>query len=59
MVTQRLQAKHKRKQQQSARRKLQKQLYVKKQKQLSKKIIAIRNTKQSLLGLKEEILNEL
>ena len=45
MVTQRLEAKHKRKQEETERRKLQKNLYVKNQKQAGKKIIARRNAK--------------
>ena len=59
MVTQRLEAKHKRKQEEAERRRLQKNVYVKNQKEAGKKIIAKRNTKEALLGLKYEILNEL
>ena len=59
MVTQRLEAKHKRKNEEAERRKLQKNLYVKNQKEVGKKIIARRNTKEALLGLKKDILNEL
>lgn len=59
MVTQRLEAKHKRKNEEAERRRLQKNLYVKNQKEAGKKIIAKRNTKESLLGLKNDILNEL
>ncbi len=59
MVTQRLQAKHKRKLEQAERRKLQKDLYVKNQKQLGKKLISRRNAKESLLGLKKQLLSDL
>ena len=59
MVTQRLEAKHKRKQEEAERRKLQKNLYVKNQKQAGKKIIARRNAKEALLGFKNDLLNEL
>ena len=59
MVTQRLEVKHKRKNEEAERRRLQKNLYVKNQKEAGKKIIAKRNTKESLLGLKNDILNEL
>ena len=45
MVTQRLEAKHKRKQEEAERRKLQKKLYIKNQKQAGKKLIARKNTK--------------
>ena len=59
MVTQRLEAKHKRKQEEAERRKLQKNIYVKNQKQAGKKIIARRNAKEALLGFKNDLLNEL
>jgi radial spoke head protein 3 len=52
MVTQRLEAKHKRKLEEAERRRLQKELFVKNQKEAGKKIIARRNAKESLLGLK-------
>ena len=45
MVTQRLEVKHKRKNEEAERRRLQKNLYVKNQKEAGKKIIARRNTK--------------
>ena len=45
MVTQRLEAKHKRKQEEAERRRLQKNVYVKNQKEVGKKIIAKKNTK--------------
>ena len=59
MVTQRLEAKHKRKLDEADRRRLQKELFVKNQKEAGKKIIARRNAKESLLGLRNELLNEL
>lgn len=59
MVTQRLQAKHKRKLEEADRRKLQKEVYVKNQKEAGKKLIARRNAKQSLLGFKNDLFNEL
>lgn len=45
MVTQRLEAKHKRKIEEADRRRLQKDIYVKNQKEAGKKIIARRNAK--------------
>lgn len=58
-MTQRLEAKHKRKLDEADRRRLQKELFVKNQKEAGKKIIARRNAKESLLGLGNELLNEL
>ena len=59
MVTQRLEAKHKRKLDEADRRRLQKELFVKNQKEAGKKIIARRNAKERLLGLRNDLLNEL
>lgn len=59
MVTQRLEAKHKRKLEEAERRKLQKELYIKNQKEAGKKIIARRNAKETLLGLRGDVLSEL
>lgn len=59
MVTQRLEAKHKRKIEEADRRRLQKEVYVKSRKEAGKKIIARRNAKESLLGLRADIFNEL
>lgn len=59
MVTQRLEAKHKRKLDEADRRRLQKELFVKNQKEAGKKIIARRNAKETLLGLRNDLLNEL
>lgn len=59
MVTQRLEAKHKRKLEEAERRRLQKELYVKNQKEAGKKIIARKNAKEALLGLKNDLLDEL
>lgn len=59
MVTQRLEAKYKRKNEEAARRRLQKDVYVRSQQQAAQKLIARRNSKQALLGLKNDLLNEL
>lgn len=59
MVSQRLEAKYKRKQEESQRRKLQRQIYIKNQKQMAKKILSRKNGKSCLLGLKNEIYGEL
>ena len=52
MVTQRMEAKHKRKQEEAERRRLQKDLYVKNKKEATKKLIGRRNAKECLLGLR-------
>lgn len=59
MVTQRLEAKHKRKLEETDRRKLQKELFIKNQKETGKKIIARKNAKETLLGFKNDLFNEL
>lgn len=59
MVTQRLEAKHKRKLEEAERRRLQKEVYVKNQKEAGKKLISRRNAKESLLGLKNDLFIEL
>ena len=59
MVTQRLEAKHKRKLEEAERRKLQKELFIKNQKETGKKIISRKNAKETLLGFKNDLFNEL
>ena len=59
MVTQRLETKNKRKKEETERRKLQKDIYVKNQKEAGKKILSRKNAKHSLLNLKREVLGDL
>lgn len=59
MVTQRLEAKSKRKREESERRVLQKEVFVKNQKEVGKKIIARKTAKKNLLGLRNEVISEL
>jgi hypothetical protein len=59
MVTQRLETKNKRKLEEAERRRLQKEVYVRNQKEAGKKLIAHRNAKECLLGLKGELFAEL
>lgn len=59
MVTQRLEAKSKRKKEEVDRRKLQKEIFVKNKKEATRKLISRKNAKHCLLNLKRELLSDL